>query len=69
VEANITFAWFDPATMAAARGVGAEFYQDSPVTAADGTLEVRLVTSWSTEPEEIDALIAAVSPVTGQQSL
>lgn len=62
VEANITFAWFYPATMAAARGIGAEFYQDSPVAAADGTLEVRLVTSWSTKPEEVDALIAAVSP-------
>jgi threonine aldolase len=68
VEANITHAWFGPATMAAAGAVGAEFYQDSPVTASDGTLEVRLVTSWSTTPEDVDTLVAAVSSVADRQS-
>lgn len=66
VEANIVFAWFSPAAVHAARGAGAEFYQDSPVTAPDGTIEVRLVTSWSTTPEEVDSLIAAVSPAVGK---
>lgn len=60
VEANMVFAWFDPATLGAARAAGAEFYQDSPRPAADGSVEVRLVTSWSSSAEEVDDLLGVV---------
>lgn len=65
VEANMVFAWFDPATLAAARRAGAEFYQDSPAVGPDGSVEVRLVASWSTVAEDVDALIEVVSGVDG----
>lgn len=65
VEANIVHAWFSPTAIASARGVGAEFYQDSPCASDDGCIAVRLVTSWSTKPEDVDTLTAAVQPAAG----
>lgn len=61
VEANIVFARFDPVTLAATRAAGAEFYQDSPRAADDGTVEVRLVTSWCSGPEEVEGFVEAVA--------
>ncbi|MCO5318566.1 MAG: beta-eliminating lyase-related protein [Microthrixaceae bacterium] len=61
VEANIVFADLEPAAIDNARAAGAQFYMDDPVANPDGTRRIRLVTSWSTEPDDVDALLAALS--------
>ena len=61
VDANMIFAWLDPATTESLRAAGARFYQDNPVRRTDGTAEARLVTSWSTTTEDVDRFAAIVS--------
>lgn len=63
VEANMVFARFPPVADDAARAAGAEYYVESPRPSEDGSVEVRLVTSWSTPPRDVDRLAEAVSDV------
>lgn len=67
VQANMVYAWFDSTALASAHDVGAEFYQESPLASADGKIEVRLVTSWSSAPEDVDTLTTAVTRAPGPQ--
>lgn len=55
VDANIVFARFDPAIVKKLRDAGFLFY-DWPLFGAGA---VRLVTGWSTKPEDVDRLIEA----------
>jgi threonine aldolase len=62
VEANMVFAHLSPAAHDAARAAGAQFYVESPAPAEDGSVEVRLVTSWSTQAADIDGLLDVLHP-------
>ncbi len=62
VEANMVFALIDQSTDAAARAAGAQYYVESPRPLADGRVEARLVTSWSTTPEMVDRLVNELTP-------
>ncbi len=61
VEANMVFAWLDPAVIGALQAAGAVFYRDNPLPGDDGTAEVRLVASWSTSTEDVDRFVGIVS--------
>ena len=57
VEANAVFAAFPPAMAAALRAAGAAFYPwVTPGDRFEGRLN-RLVTSWATQAEEVDAFV------------
>ena len=57
VQANILFPQWDVGTSSRLRAAGAQFY-DAP--APDGREGARLVTSWSTTADDVDALLAAL---------
>jgi len=57
--ANMLFAAFAPGTNARAGARGAAYY---PAPAPDGRDGARLVASWSTTAQDVDALIAALMP-------
>ncbi len=57
--ANMLFALLAPGTNARAQSRGAVYY---PVPAPQGQDAARLVASWSTTPDDVDALIAALMP-------
>lgn len=57
VQANILFAQWPAGTSARLRAAGARFY-DAP--APEGYEAARLVTSWSTTPEDVDGFLAAL---------
>lgn len=57
--ANMLFAAFAPGTNARAEARGAAY---SPAPAPDGLDGARLVASWSTTAQDVDALIAALMP-------
>ncbi|MEZ5238924.1 MAG: hypothetical protein R2716_08215 [Microthrixaceae bacterium] len=60
VEANMVLRGSRPGTWPRP-GPPAVFHEESAGSATDGTREVRLVASWSTSPDEVDAMVAAVS--------
>lgn len=58
-EANMLFPEWQIGTHARAEARGARFY---PMPATEGREAARLVASWSTSPDEVDNLIAALKP-------
>lgn len=57
--ANMLFPRLAPGTNARAAARGAVYY---PMSAPDGAEAARFVASWSTTPEDVEALIAALRP-------
>lgn len=62
VEANMVFALLTPRQDSAARAAGACYYRESPGGRFSGSdlVEARLVTSWATDPQEVEGLVKAL---------
>jgi len=62
IEANEVFATVPPSAIAALQAAAAFYVWDEPRS------EIRLVTSWDTAPEDVDAFVAAASHVLGPEN-
>ncbi len=57
VEANMVFAWLDPATHSALTAAGAEYYTEARM---GDLVEARFVVSWSSGGRDVDDLLAVL---------
>ncbi|MGI9577839.1 MAG: threonine aldolase family protein, partial [Microthrixaceae bacterium] len=60
VEANMVYPLLSPGAHAAAQAAGASYYVESPPPHDEG-MPIRLVTSWSTNPADVDQFLESVA--------